>query len=776
MKLFKKRMGFGKSVFAWTLIVLAVMVFPFRLYAQALPKIDLEITKKISNSSASPGDVVVFTIIVKNLETEAGKMAENIEVEDILPSGYQFTKDPKATSGTYNGRNGLWRVGSLAPQATEKLTMTVRVLATGEYRNVARITKYPEDVFTDPNLTNNTSEAGASGNQAPEAQNDAEETVSGQSIEISILANDKDDDDKMDATSVDLDPDTDDKETTYTVAGKGTFEVATSGVLTFTPTGSFKGKVKARYRVADEQPKYSEPADVTVTVFGQPTVTIAGAPVVHMGNCQSKGTLKAEAEGAGITYKWRAKIGALYGNVNSEQVQGGGGTYEVTVTDRFGNEVKAEAELRKADKPKAVAGENITMSSIVTNTQSIGGVSEGEGLTYSWSPITGLSNPSSANPVPNPSSDTEYTLTVTDKFGCTDTDKVKVKVSDEDISLSVTGDKNYGACQDGATLTATATGSGVTVKWLNNAGNEIKLGGTATLSAGTYKAVAENSATGLLRDITVIITQKPAPTVKDIPDVTLEAEESGAVLSVEAEGEGITLAWSPETHLTGDDPYKKTANPPTTTTYTVTVTDKYGCQATDQVTVTRMGPGPIANDDEAEGAYNTELEIEVLANDTDPDGNLDPSSLTITQEPASGKAEVLGGMVLFTPQNGFEGEMKLKYQICDEDNQCDDATVTVTVLKREVEIPDALTPNNDGKNDMFVIKNADFFTDSKLTVLNTRGNRVYEKEGYTNDWDGEGNVGLYDSRPLPQGTYYYVFDYGDGRSPLKGFVFIYRQD
>lgn len=49
--------------------------------------------------------------------------------------------------------------------------------------------------------------------------------------------------------------------------------------------------------------------------------------------------------------------------------------------------------------------------------------------TYSWTPTTGLSDPSIANPVASPTTNTVYTLTVTDDDGCTDTDQVTVNVN-----------------------------------------------------------------------------------------------------------------------------------------------------------------------------------------------------------------------------------------------------------------------------------------------------------------------------------------------------------
>ncbi|MFP5353095.1 MAG: Ig-like domain-containing protein, partial [Actinomycetota bacterium] len=91
---------------------------------------------------------------------------------------------------------------------------------------------------------------------------------------------------------------------------------------------------------------------------------------------------------------------------------------------------------------------------------------------------------------------------------------------------------------------------------------------------------------------------------------------------------------------------------------------------------------PVANDDTATTTEGTPVTIDVDGNDTDGDGNLDPSTVSITVPPAAGSGSVTcnnSGVCTFTPVAGFSGTATFTYRICDTTGLCDTATVTVTV-------------------------------------------------------------------------------------------------
>ncbi|MHB8208637.1 MAG: gliding motility-associated C-terminal domain-containing protein [Mucilaginibacter sp.] len=80
-----------------------------------------------------------------------------------------------------------------------------------------------------------------------------------------------------------------------------------------------------------------------------------------------------------------------------------------------------------------------------------------------------------------------------------------------------------------------------------------------------------------------------------------------------------------------------------------------------------------------------------------------------------------------------------------------------------------LTPNGDGKNDYWVVKDISSYPNNTVTVFDRAGRIVYTRHGYANDWGGTLN-----GAPLAEDTYYYFIDLGIGKPVIKGFITIIR--
>ena len=90
---------------------------------------------------------------------------------------------------------------------------------------------------------------------------------------------------------------------------------------------------------------------------------------------------------------------------------------------------------------------------------------------------------------------------------------------------------------------------------------------------------------------------------------------------------------------------------------------------------------PTARDDSDTTSEGTATTTDVLANDSDPDGNLDPATVQVVNAPSNGSTTVESdGSITYTPESGFTGEDTYAYTVEDDDGaESNAATVTITV-------------------------------------------------------------------------------------------------
>ena len=198
-----------------------------------------------------------------------------------------------------------------------------------------------------------------------------------------------------------------------------------------------------------------------------------------------------------------------------------------------------------------------------------------------------------------------------------------------------------------------------------------------------------------------------------------------------------------------------------TTTYIITVDEDLG--------------NPVAVDDFDEIDMNTEMQIDVCANDTIPP-NLPLTNFFVLPANLGGVGPTNGTVfsnndctVNYVPNNDYCGLDSFTYVICNM-VACDTANVYVSVLcpPGEFRVFNAFSPNGDGVNDAFKINGLDNFPNHELFVYNRWGVLVYNAVDYQNDWEGR-----WEGSYLPDGTYFYVLDDGEGNKH-SGYVYIQR--
>lgn len=128
---------------------------------------------------------------------------------------------------------------------------------------------------------------------------------------------------------------------------------------------------------------------------------------------------------------------------------------------------------------------------------------------------------------------------------------------------------------------------------------------------------------------------------------------------------------------------------------------------------------------------------------------------------------------IFNP--AYSSSYQLRLTVTNELNCSSSDTLIIYFELGDIsDPPNLFTPNNDGKNDKFVINGIQEINNIKLYVYNSWGNLVYKQDNYQNDWDGHSNV-RFSNDKLPDGTYFYILTVENDKVIKKGFVVIRKQ-
>ncbi len=188
---------------------------------------------------------------------------------------------------------------------------------------------------------------------------------------------------------------------------------------------------------------------------------------------------------------------------------------------------------------------------------------------------------------------------------------------------------------------------------------------TVTVTHVNHPPVANDDAATTDEDVPVTIDVVANDSDPDGDALTVTAVTQGAHGAVAIVGN--QAKYSPASNWSGTD------------TFTYTISDGHGGTdtATVTVTVTHVNHPPVANDDAATTDEDVPVTVDVVANDSDPDG--DALTMTAVTQGAHGSVAIAGNQAKYTPAAGWSGTDTFTYTIGDGHGGSDTATVTVTV-------------------------------------------------------------------------------------------------
>lgn len=220
---------------------------------------------------------------------------------------------------------------------------------------------------------------------------------------------------------------------------------------------------------------------------------------------------------------------------------------------------------------------------------------------------------------------------------------------------------------------------------------------------------------------------------------------------------GITYSWSPTTGINNPSSPHPSVKVNASISYTLTATTP-GCPPkVDTITITVI-PTPIPVIAEGDSITIKEGDVITL--------HATGGALYKWEPKDSVKYP-------FTPNPDVSPRDTTTYYVyvSDPTEKCYGIDSIIVMVEKydEITIYNTFTPNGDGNNDVWYIANILKYPDCRLEIYNRNGRIIYKVRGYANTWAGKSS-----GEELPEATYFYMLDLGDGKHKYHGTVTIVR--
>lgn len=264
-----------------------------------------------------------------------------------------------------------------------------------------------------------------------------------------------------------------------------------------------------------------------------------------------------------------------------------------------------------------------------------------------------------------------------------------------------------------------------------------------------------NDSCSVVRPIRISVRPKPT-----FASINAQASECGAatgILQINAtSGTATPITYT----LNGSTQSSNTFSNLSSETYTISFTDGNGCQSIDSVKVITEAVSTIADFS------------------VSPDHGVSPLIVSIINESINATDYLWSvngtnyGNNLSTYTFDTSGVYSIELLAWQFGPSCADTfSVSVHVIDSLI-IPTMITPNQEGKNDRWVLQNIDdLYPENVVVIFNRWGNIIFESEKgkyQTAPWNG-----TFKGEDLPMGTYFCIIQTGVGKD-LRGYVSVVR--
>ncbi|MBL4761455.1 MAG: tandem-95 repeat protein, partial [Gammaproteobacteria bacterium] len=500
-------------------------------------------------------------------------------------------------------------------------------------------------------------------NDAPTLVDDSASTAEDTPIVISVLANDSDVDSSIDVSSVSV--------VTEPVNGTTSIDTLT-GDISYTPNGNFNGSDSFTYSVADTDGAASTPASVNVTVngSGDAPITVIDETVTNEDEVVAIAVLSNDRDPDDAT------------GVNGDQPESTINAASVTVVTPATNGTTSIN----------------TATGVITYSPS-SNFNGDDSFTYTVEDASGIISPETQVTI-TVIEQNDAPLAVADVVNVTPgvSSNLDVAANDSDIdvgdtldltSVTIVTEPANGTTQltDGVlayTPNTDFVGSDSFTYTISDSEGAVSNTATVTLNVFDPANLPEAQADSATTDedtavvIDVLVNDSDPDGSLDLTSVTVNVAPNNGVTSVDA--------------ATGEVTYTPTANFNGTDTFSYTVRDDEGASSSltlVTVVVNSVNDAPVLVGDVANLMEDNSFSINVLGNDSDVDGTIDPASVRVFTPPSSGSASVdsVTGAITYTPNANFSGTDQFTYRALDNEGAASNIVVVTVTVDAENDLP-----------------------------------------------------------------------------------------
>jgi gliding motility-associated-like protein len=358
----------------------------------------------------------------------------------------------------------------------------------------------------------------------------------------------------------------------------------------------------------------------------------------------------------------------------------------------------------------------------------------GNGI-FSWTPGTTMINGNTANPTVSPGNTITYYVNLDDN-GCLNRDSVKVRVVDH-VTLKAMNDTII--CRSD-TIRLHLTSDGLQYSWtpasqvLNTTAPNPQV---VTYNTTPYTVTAHIGSCSASDQI--VVTTVPYPVANAGTDTTVCFATSA---QLHGSTESNTFSWLPAPSLSNLNILNPIADPHATTSYVLSVYETRGCPKPGFDTVVVIVMPDINAYCGRDTTVITGQSLQLNAT----------GGVAYRWKPATGlsNATIANPMAVYTaPSTGIS----YKVYVYNEAGCVDSASIKVKIYQTppSVFVPNAFTPNSDGKNDLLRPIAAGIAKIEAFQIYNRWGQRVFSTTVSELGWDG-----TIAGKPQPSGTYVWM--------------------